>query len=962
MIKRITLALACCLTALLSNAMPACPTPQVLSNPDGSGLLVQLQGDEFYHFHTTADGYTVVRDNDGYWVYAAKENGRLAPTVVRAHDAAQRDAAEAALLSTMPRMLVDEQSVANSKKTRARRDSRMRIEQSFDPSKFRGLVILVNFSDRQFVRGDVNQFFQRLLNEKNYTGYTAEDGSYSYYGSIFTGSVSDYFSDNTMGVFTPQFDVVGPINVDASCRQDDSMGAFAEVFKQAIKKADAQVDFSKYDNDGDGVIDLLYFIAAGFGSSYNGNDSQYLWPHAWYIFGDNVEPLDGVWPGRYACSVEFYGWEDPNYGYTHDGIGTICHEFSHCLGLPDLYDTDYGNGGGQSHVPGKWDVMSGGGHLNYSRTPAGYSLYDRYATGFAHPTVIKSEGSYTLNPIGTSNEGYIIETPNSKEKFLVENRQQSNKWDAYIPGSGMLVARMDSTNAEVWNNNTLNCDPAHNYYELLRAGGGTSGDDASDAFPGTAGVTQLVGDDTETPNLLTWDGQANDYGLTEIKEQNGVISFNIVKTTPPLTLVEDFEKMPVSTGKNSQHQAGNFALWTLTNARVVADNDDCYNGLQGLAMTKPAAAAMEAPVAQEVTRVTYQVINPTNTATNFGLQYTTDGGSTWTDVPEAAITVEAKSTVTANHKLALTAPAQLRLVQSSGSSTKAVYVDDITLQYRRLRTDVTTYPLQVAGVDVNNYNAARVLGDGIGGIVSYDPATLTLTLDGATVNGGATKGIVSQVDGLKIVATGTNQVLSATTVGTYAIDLAGPTTIGGDGYLYVNGYRGVQMTGNGATMLTVGDNVTLEAEGAQIGLAGASKVRSRILIDYYSTLRVKDNATLKTIGHTSYTTIDWLDMLLEDGHAITAPAEAFFDDNIHRIAVPYGEYNEMVDKWVVIEKVQSSLAGDVDGNGLVNGSDVTALYNHLLNGNATGGNADVDGNKVVNGSDVTALYNILLTQ
>lgn len=944
--------------AMAAVAEPAHPEPCQVTNADGTTVTIKLVGDEFYHFNTTTDGYTVLRDAKGNYVYAERRDGRLVPTTVVAHDAPQRTADELALLSTLAKHMTDKQAVDGSKQARARRDTRMRAERSFDPSKFRGLVILVNFSDRKFVRGDVKNFFTRLLNEKNYSGYTNEDGSYTYYGSNFTGSVSDYFSDNTMDQFTPQFDVVGPIDVDASCMQENGTAAFSEVFKQAVTKADAQIDFSQYDNDHDGLIDLIYFIAAGFGSSYSGNNSQYLWPHAYYLWGDNVSAVDGVWPGRYACSVEFYGWESNN-NYTHDGIGTICHEFSHCLGLPDLYDTDYADNG-QSLHPGEWDIMAGGGHLNFSRCPAGYSLYDRYATGFANPPVITQTGDYTLNPIGTSNEGYIILTPNANEKFLLENRQRRTKWDTYLPGDGMLVARMDSTNAQVWQNNKVNCNPSHNYYELVRAGQNTSGNSSSDPFPGSKNVTTLYGNDADVPNLLTWDKQTNDFTLEQIAMNNGVISFTVGRTQPPLSVIEDFERMPLGATDNEKNVPGNFTLWSFVNSKVVAPGSELCNGEHAVEMIKPSGIEMVSPCPYKVNHISYTAHNASTLSATFSLQYSTDNGTTWTTVNNSSTTISPNSSKTVSNRVEIDEPALFRLAMSGGSKTKPVYVDDITFYYRNT-FEATDYPLVVGDVQVNNFNAARVLGDGITGVVSYDPESKTLTLDGATING-TTHGIASEVDDLIINVVGENTVNSADAVGDYCIDLSKATTITGNGTLNAYGYRGVQMSGQEATMLTVGGNVTLVAEGKQIGLAGFSKVRTRILIDYYSTLKVKENATIRTVGHTSYTTIDWLDMILEDGHAITAPEGAFFDTNINRIAVPYGEYNEMVDKWVVIENPNAHPVGDVNGDNVVSGADVTALYGFLLEGKEVNGNADVSGDGIISGSDVTALYNILLAQ
>ena len=276
---------------------------------------------------------------------------------------------------------------------------------------------------------------------------------------------------------------------------------------------------------------MVFFVFAGLGSNIGGNDSRLIWPHAGQLFNPNNYRYivkDGVQLDRYACSTELYGSESYNF---LDGIGVISHEFSHVLGLPDLYDTDYDGGGGQSDDPSDWAIMASGAYLNYGRTPAGYTLYERYSVGFAQPQLISEVGSYELPPLGDSNQGFRMDTRVNKEFFLLENRQKSSKWDAQLPGHGLLVFRVDSTNTAVWNYNNVNADPKHNYMELVRAGGPVrSGGDpiaaASDPFPGTKFVRTL--NNVTTPgNLLTWSGMESPLGLEKIKESSGKVLFEV---------------------------------------------------------------------------------------------------------------------------------------------------------------------------------------------------------------------------------------------------------------------------------------------------------------------------------------------------------------------------------------------------------------------------------------------------
>ena len=254
---------------------------------------------------------------------------------------------------------------------------------------------------------------------------------------------------------------------------------------------------------------MVYFLVAGYASSYGGNNSGYLWPHASSLYYSYIN-YDGVWLDRYASSTELYGWESSPNSVVVEAIGTICHEFSHVLGLPDFYDTDYEDSGGESHNPGEWDLMAGGADFNYGRTPVGYTFFERYALGWATPQTIKAEGDYSLEAVNTSRKGYILRTPVNGEFFTIENRQKTG-WDAYLPGHGMIVSRVDSTNASIWTQNKVNCNPEHMYFEVLRAGNTSSGDLASDPFPGSSGNPMLT--NNTTPNLKTWNGTPNNYNI-----------------------------------------------------------------------------------------------------------------------------------------------------------------------------------------------------------------------------------------------------------------------------------------------------------------------------------------------------------------------------------------------------------------------------------------------------------------
>ena len=527
--KRFFLLIAVLLMCVCSiKAVPAHPGTIKVQQPNGSFVTLRLVGDEWQHFQTTADGYSVVKNQQGYYVYAEKKNGQLEATALVAHDEAERTVSEQTYLSTvkkyqapdMSERQVQERQLVQRRRQEILAGRRAQGNRATNYSNFRGLIILIEFDDKGFSREDYPEIMNDMVNKEGYSGFD---------NLTLTGSVRDYFSDNSGGKFQPHFDIAGPYKVpfsqyDCNINKDNKIG---QILRAAIDSADVvgNVNFKDYDGDGDGKVDLVYFIVAGNGANYSGNNENLWWPHRSGFWGIKK---DGVYLQDYASSTELLGYMSRPTTIRIDGIGTIVHEFSHVLGLPDFYDTDYEKGGGQSYDPGDWSVMASGCYADSGDTPVGYSLYERYSVGFCEePETITAEGSYTLEPLFSSFTGFRIDSPVNKEFFLFENRQNDAfKWDKCLPGSGMLVHRVDKTNTGVWYNNTINVNPDHNYYEVVRAGGNGSSGTAADVFPGTRKVTTLNAKTTPA-NLKTWSGKSTRWGLKNIQMANGVITFDI---------------------------------------------------------------------------------------------------------------------------------------------------------------------------------------------------------------------------------------------------------------------------------------------------------------------------------------------------------------------------------------------------------------------------------------------------
>ena len=686
--KRICLLLfASTLAFIQALASPAHPGSVLMPQPDGTLVTVCLHGDEFYHFNTTADGYTIVLTKAGAYEYAQRDGMHLVPSGVLAHDADMRTPAEQALLSQLSKQMVDEMAVAQGHVLRAKRNVDL---SNFDLEHFRGLVVLIDFSNKQFCMDDPQAFYTTMFSSENFTGYhdpiTGRDVS-------CPGSVHDYFNDQSNGAFKPPFDVVGPYracygaNGETEARANQCQSMASSIFNNALKKANPDVDFSLYDNNNDGKIDMVYFLVAGYSSSYSGNNAGYLWPHASNLSW-TYSSYDGKRIDRYASSTELYGFESTPSTVTVEGIGTVAHEFSHVLGLPDFYDTDYDKSGGESHHPGGCDVMAGGGDYNYGRSPVGYTFYERYALGWATAHEITEPGSFTLGPVNTAREGYILRTPVENEFFTIENRQRTG-WDAYLPGHGMIVTRVDSTNASVWNDNKVNCNPAHNYFEMLRAGNSTSGESGSDPFPGNSGNVMLTNE--STPALTTWGGYANPFNLVGIAEQDGIITFKAVEDGSLQALVEDFESMPVSTSTTDKDVEGAFATWSFNKSGVRAPGEDKANGENSVMMKLPSMLYSTTPVYYNIYLASLTVFNPSSTLGKYSLEYSVEddaeGNPVWVTAQsskgDATAEAPAKSKTICYWNLDLqnTQGAKFRIYMRAGNKNTASYVDDFTLYY-----------------------------------------------------------------------------------------------------------------------------------------------------------------------------------------------------------------------------------------------------------------------------------------
>ena len=425
--KKFFLTLALTVMALTVSAIPAKPgIIRTLTLSDGTTVKAQLVGDEHGHYWLAQDGRA----------YQQQEG--------------------TAYFSEVSLSSVTTKAQARRSQSNARRTKRLAPRRVGDvgaiTGKKKGIIILVNFSDVSFQKANTNALYQRIANEKNFS-----------YGD-FKGSMYDYFYAQSEGQFELSFDVVGPVTVSGNQSRygsNDSDGNDlypATMVIEALKLVDDDVNFVDYDWDGDGEVDQVYVIYAGKGEA-DGGATNTIWPHEWelssaasYGDGSGAQTLDGVRINTYACGGELNGQTGEI-----NGIGTMCHEFSHCLGYPDFYDTDYSGGQGMF----EWDLMDSGSYNGDGYQPAGYTSYERWVAGWKEPIELTTTTQVSnLKSLQEGGSAYIVYNQgDTNEYFLLENRQQTG-WDAGIPGEGLLILHVDY-DANIWASNEPNDDPSH---------------------------------------------------------------------------------------------------------------------------------------------------------------------------------------------------------------------------------------------------------------------------------------------------------------------------------------------------------------------------------------------------------------------------------------------------------------------------------------------------------------------
>lgn len=497
--KVLAILLLLALSGVSAHAVPAKPGPLTRIQPDGSSVTVYMHGDEYLHWVTDESGRMLIKDRDGFY----RTSFTKSPSF---------------------------QDVLKAQAMRARNNFRL---SPINSGEKHFLVILVEFSDLSFTVKTPKTAFGNMLNQQGYSG----NGG--------TGSVRDYYVDNSSGKFTPTFDVIGPVKVSKKAsyygsNNDDGNDEHAgELFAEACSLAHAKslVNFSDYDNDNDGTIDNIFFYYAGHDEAEGGGEDT-IWPHASslaYSYGDVV--YDGVHLGSYACSAELRG----SSGSTMCGIGTYCHEFGHVLGLPDFYDTDYEeNGSG----PGlySFSLMSQGCYNNEGRTPPYLNAEERCMLEWMTMPGFWTEGTINLYGIQNNVAGRLP-TNNEGEYYLFETRDGSG-WDKYIGNAaeGLVIYHVDKsknivggkTAAGLWASGySINAYADHECFRVVPSDPAKYYQEGTYyiryiVFPG-ASLVRAFSEKTD-PAMVAWDGGAAGYGISKIDYSDHKVSLTVEKS------------------------------------------------------------------------------------------------------------------------------------------------------------------------------------------------------------------------------------------------------------------------------------------------------------------------------------------------------------------------------------------------------------------------------------------------
>ncbi|MFW5608246.1 MAG: M6 family metalloprotease domain-containing protein [Prevotella pectinovora] len=563
--------------AMTAGAVKMKPGINIIKQADGTTITVRAYGDEDLSYFLASDGTLLYQEGTNFYIAGVKADGTLYSTGVLAHEPSMRTIKEISAIKAQNAKAFYNSMETQAKANKVRREP-MTPDNSLLPSlgKHKIPVILVEFSDVEFSVENPKATFDKYLNGKElFNKETDPEMGQNYAG------VAKYFKDMSFGKFEPEFEVYGPVNLGkplatygAGYSSQENMGL---LLTDACTAVDDEVDFTQYDSNDDGNIDLIYIIYAGFSQSIAGNSTDCIHPKSGYL--SLAKSFDGMDVKRYGVNNELNGTPaDQANGPIINGIGLFCHEFSHCMGLPDLYpksgsiaeacinqNMDY------------WSLMDAGEYTANGYRPTAYTAWERERLGWMEIGTLTGPSNVELKSLDEGGAAFRIYNDKDEtghEYYIVEN-VQNNGWNKNLFGNGLMVTHVDYLSSQFsLGGCKVNNTGGHPRMHVMAADGmfvpeyflGSTIEDsyitflkehnadlvakyggqvfsiedykaeaAGDLFPGTSNATSLT-DDSQPMKAWTYNGETMGKPITDITNdtEKGIVSFKFMGGGEPV--------------------------------------------------------------------------------------------------------------------------------------------------------------------------------------------------------------------------------------------------------------------------------------------------------------------------------------------------------------------------------------------------------------------------------------------
>ena len=478
--------------------MPAYPD-RIPISVDGENVCIRLFGDEHCKWAETEEGRTIMHANDNSWWYAYKmKDGNLGISAYRYSAVKNMEKGLKNFLKNTPLHL----RPLNNKHSEYRQSIRTKVV-----GERRVLVILMAFRDLNFTKSKDD--FEQLFNQKGYIKDGAQGSVKDYYLSASYNQLE--LTSNIYGPYIASHDM-GYYGNNVASGSDINPRA---LFEEAIDAVSREIDLKIYDGDGDGFLDNVHIIYAGYGEEAGGAASA-IWAHESTF--SRPYSIQNVKIDKYSCAPELRG----NSGNGISRIGPHCHEIGHALGAMDFYDTNYATDGQYSGT-GRWDVMAQGSWNNDGISPADFNPYVKaYNYGWVVPKVLP-KGQVTISPSNFSADYYILSSSEEGDYYLMENRSK-DMWGVGLPGHGLLFYHIhqDIANAR---NKINTSSPQKCYIVCASSKSQKPGDSPSSygeinsagcPYPGVSHNTSFFSG--STPAAFYWIGDACGIDVQDIRQ------------------------------------------------------------------------------------------------------------------------------------------------------------------------------------------------------------------------------------------------------------------------------------------------------------------------------------------------------------------------------------------------------------------------------------------------------------